>query len=81
MVYFTFEEQSALNQIITKDKSYEEVVNDLENIEYQDDLIKEVLASLVIKFKKLTKEEFEYIKNNPFILPFDIEEDDEENKY
>lgn len=81
MVYFTFEEQSALNQIITKDKSYEEVVNDLENIEYQDALIKEVLASLVIKFKKLTKEEFDYIKNNPFILPFDIEEDAEENKY
>lgn len=81
MVYFTFEEQSALNQIITKDKSYEEVVNDLENIEYQDALIKEVLSSLVNKFKKLTKEEFEYIKNNPFILPFDIEEDTKENKY
>lgn len=75
MVHFTFEEQSALNQIITKDTSYEQVLNDLINIEYQDDLVKEVLASLVIKFKKLTKEEFDYIKNNPFILPFDIEED------
>lgn len=75
MINFTFEEQSALNQIITKDTSYEQVLNDLINIEYQDDLIKEVLASLVIKFKKLTKEEFEYIKNNPFILPFDIEDD------
>ena len=75
MINFTFEEQSTLNQIITKDTSYEQVLNDLINIEYQDDLIKEVLASLVIKFKKLTKEEFEYIKNNPFILPFDIEDD------
>ena len=80
MINFTFEEQSTLNQIITKDTSYEQILNDLINIEYQDDLIKEVLSSLVIKFKKLTKEEFEYIKNNPFILPFDIE-DDEENKY
>ena len=79
MVHFTFEEQSALNQIITKDTSYEQVLKSLENIEYQDNLIKGVLNSLVNKFKKLTKEEFEYIKNNPFILPFDIE-DDEENK-
>ena len=79
MVHFTFEEQSALNQIITKDTSYEQVLKSLENIEYQDNLIKGVLTSLVNKFKKLTKEEFEYIKNNPFILPFDIE-DDEENK-
>lgn len=79
MVHFTFEDQAVLNQIITKDTSYEQVLNNLENIEYQDNLIKGVLTSLVNKFKKLTKEEFEYIKNNPFILPFDIE-DDEENK-
>ena len=77
MVHFTFEEQSALNQIITKNKSYEQVLKDLENMEYQDDLIKEVLSSLVNRFKRLTKEEFEYIKNNPFILPFDIEDDEE----
>ena len=79
MVHFTFEDQAVLNQIITKDTSYEQVLNNLENIEYQDNLIKGVLTSLVNKFKKLTKEEFEYIKNNPFILPFD-REDDEENK-
>lgn len=79
MVHFTFEDQAVLNQIITKDTSYEQVLKSLENIEYQDNLIKGVLTSLVNKFKKLTKEEFEYIKNNPFILPFDIE-DDEENK-
>ncbi len=77
MVHFTFEEQSVLNQIITKNKSYEQVLKDLENMEYQDDLIKEVLSSLVNRFKRLTKEEFEYIKNNPFILPFDIEDDEE----
>ena len=80
MVHFTFEDQAVLNQIITKDTSYEQVLKSLENIEYQDNLIKGVLTSLVNKFKKLTKEEFEYIKNNPFILPFDIE-DDEKNKY
>lgn len=78
MVHFTFEDQAVLNQIITKDTSYEQVLKSLENIEYQDNLIKGVLTSLVNKFKKLTKEEFEYIKNNPFILPFDIEDDEED---